>query len=464
MTRRRAFLLLLGALVVVYIVGGVVGVGTTRARLLDDIDGRLRDNVQTLADLATALPLEIEEFAAERENDRAVILVGPSGDIEFERAPGPESDQLGRPDLSVEEIQAQPGEVFTVPGIDVDHSFRVVVEDLDDGSLLAIAQPLNELREALRTLTQVLLATLLGVVTVLGLMFWWLARLALEPYDEIVQTADAIVEGDLDRRVSSKQSDPDVRRLVGSINRMLDQNQEALAARTEAEERVTRFAAEASHELRTPLATIAGYSEVYLSGASTDPDSVEKQMTRINGEATRLGLLVESMLTITRLDNEVGLETEAVDLVEVARAAVADAAFGSSDPEAAIQLSLAEGDEGPLVVDGDSDSLYRVLANLLTNAQVHAPGADVVVSLVAVGADVVLTVSDDGPGMPPHVAANAFDRFYRGSPTSNSGTRTTGLGLSIAAGIVKAHGGTIDLATTQGEGATFTIRLPLVDS
>lgn len=464
MTRRRAFVLLLGALVVVFVVGGVVGVGTTRARLLGEIDDRLRDNAQTSADLTAALPLEIEEFAAERENGRAVILVGASGAIEFERAPGPESDQLGRPDLSVEVIQARKGDVFTVPGIDVGHSFRVVVEDLDDGSLLAIAQPLNELGEALRTLTQVLLVTLLGVVAVLGLMFWWLARLALKPYDEIVDTADAIVEGDLDRRVSSQQPDPDVRRLVGSLNRMLDQNQDALAARTEAEARVTRFAAEASHELRTPLATIAGYSEVYLTGASTDPDSVEKQMTRINSEATRLGRLVESMLTITRLDNEVAFETEAVDLVEVARAAVADAAFGPADPEAATQLTLAEGDVEPLMVDGDRDSLYRVLANLLANAQVHAPGAGVSVSLAALDGDVTITVCDDGPGMPEHVAENAFDRFYRGSPTSDSGLRTTGLGLSIAAGIIKAHGGTFDLATTQGAGATFTIRLPLARS
>ena len=115
-------------------------------------------------------------------------------------------------------------------------------------------------------------------------------------------------------------------------------------------------------------------------------------------------------------------------------------------------------------MDGDADSLYRVLANLLANAQVHAPGADVVVSVEAIGADAVMTVSDDGPGMPPHVAESAFDRFYRGNPTSDSGLRTTGLGLSIAAGIIRAHGGSIDLATAQGTGATFTIRLPCADS
>lgn len=457
-------MLLLLALVAVYVVGGLVGVSATRSRLLGDTDDRLRDAVEVVSALSTEVPFELEEFAAERQSDRVIILVGPDGSIDFERPPGPEVDQLGRPDLSAEEIMARPGEVFTVAGINADHDFRVVVEQLEGGGFLAMAESLHDVTQAQRTLTRVLMATLLGVVTLLGLMFWWLARLALEPYDEIIETADAIVEGDLDRRVRSQQPDPEVQRLVGSINRMLDQNQEALAARTEAEERVTRFAAEASHELRTPLATIAGYSEVYLSGASTDRYSVEKQMTRINGEATRLGRLVESMLTITRLDNEVAFETEAVNLVEVARAAISDAAFGSSDPEAATHMSLAEPGVGPVIVDGDRDSLYRVLANLLANAQVHAPGADVAVSVEAVGAEAVISVSDNGPGMPPHVADNAFDRFYRGSPTSDSGRRTTGLGLSIAAGIIKAHGGTIDLATTQGDGATFTIRLPRTDS
>ena len=224
---------------------------------------------------------------------------------------------------------------------------------------------------------------------------------------------------------------------------------------------IRTFAAEASHELRTPLASIAGYSEVYLSGASTDPESVDKQMTRINGEATRLGRLVESMLTITRLDNEVGLETGPVDLVEVAGIAIADATLGSLDCESSIELRARN---ESLVVNGDEDSLYRVFANLLANGQVHAPGSNVVVTVARFGSDAIVTVSDNGPGMPPHVADNAFDRFYRGNPTSDSGLRTTGLGLSIAAGIIRAHGGSIDLATAHGTGATFTIRLPCADS
>ena len=457
MTRRRAFVLLLTILMVVYIGGAVIGVFATRSSLLGDIDDELRSSAQSIGTLYSTFPPEFEEFAAGSQGERAVIVVDSNGEVVIDRAASRETIELGRPDIPVEEVLARPGETFVVDAVDGDDPFRVFVHVLDDGGHLVLAQPLDELRNVFRTLIRTLAATLLGVVAVLGLMFSWLARLSLKPYDDIVQTADAIVDGDLDRRVSSQQPDPDVKRLVGSINRMLDRNQESLAARTEAEARVTRFAAEASHELRTPLATIAGYSEVYLSGASTDPVSVEKQMTRINGEATRLGRLVESMLTITRLDNEVSLETEPVDLAEVARAAIADAIHGSPDAEPSMELFGSE----TVMVNGEEDSLYRMFANLLANAQVHAPGADVAVTVEATGGDAVVTVVDNGPGMPPHVADNAFDRFYRGSPTSDSGTRTTGLGLSIAAGIVKAHDGTIELDTTQGEGATFTIRLPV---
>ena len=457
MTRRRAFVLLLTILMVVYIGGAVIGVFATRSSLLGDIDDELRSSAQSIGTLYSTFPPEFEEFAAGSQGERAVIVVDSNGEVVIDRAASRETIELGRPDISVEEVLARPGETFVVDAVDGDDPFRVFVHVLDDGGHLVLAQPLDELRNVFRTLIRTLAATLLGVVAVLGLMFSWLARLSLKPYDDIVQTADAIVDGDLDRRVSSQQPDPDVKRLVGSINRMLDRNQESLAARTEAEARVTRFAAEASHELRTPLATIAGYSEVYLSGASTDPVSVEKQMTRINGEATRLGRLVESMLTITRLDNEVSLETEPVDLAEVARAAIADAIHGSPDAEPSMELFGSE----TVMVNGEEDSLYRMFANLLANAQVHAPGADVAVTVEATGGDAVVTVVDNGPGMPLHVADNAFDRFYRGSPTSDSGTRTTGLGLSIAAGIVKAHDGTIELDTTQGEGATFTIRLPV---
>ena len=457
MTRRRAFVLLLSALIVVFIAGGVIGVFATRSSLIADIDDQLRSSAENIATLNSTFPAEFEDFARESEGQRAVIFLDADDETVIDRGASRDAQQLGRPNLTTEQVLARPGESFTVDAVEGDAPFRVFVHPLDDGGHLALAQPLDELRQALVTLIRTLAATLLGMVTILGLLFSWLARKTLEPYDKIIQTADAIVAGDLDRRVSSEQPDPDVQRLVGSINHMLDQNQEALDARTEAEARVTRFAAEASHELRTPLATIAGYSEVYLSGASTDAESVEKQMKRINGEATRLGRLVESMLTITRLDNEVSLETEPVDLAEVARAAIADAIHGSPDAEPSIELF----DSETVMVNGDEDSLYRMFANFLANAQVHAPGADVAVTVEATGRDAVVTVVDNGPGMPPHVADNAFDRFYRGSPTSDSGTRTTGLGLSIAAGIVKAHDGTIELDTTQGEGATFTIRLPV---
>ena len=440
-----------------------MGLWLTRASLLRDIDDRINDSAQSIGTLYSRFPAELEEFVDDSEGLRAVILVDPDGVIVFDRPAGRGTGQLGRPDISADEILSRPGETFTVgaePAGEESPRFRVAVRVLDNGEHLLIGESLDELGGALRTMARSLLGTLFGVISVLGVMFWWLARLTLEPYDQIVETADAIVDGDLDRRVASDQPDPSVRRLVGSINRMLDQNQESLAARTEAESRVTRFAAEASHELRTPLATIAGYSEVYLSGASTDRESVEKQMTRINGEATRLGRLVESMLTLTRLDNEVDIEEQRVDVVELVRDAIGDTALGSPESDLQVELSFTLGDDGAVLVDGDRDALFQVLSNLLSNAVVHAPGAGIVVAATSERDHVTVTVTDDGPGMAPDVASSAFERFYRGSPTSESGLRTTGLGLSIAAGIIQAHHGTIELETAPGEGAAFTLRLP----
>ena len=115
MTRRRAFLLLLGALVAVYVVGGVVGVGVTRARLLGDIDDRLRVTVKSLDALTAELPLDLEDFAATREGDRVALLVSPEGTVLFERMPESVVDNLGRPDVSGQEIVAHPDDVFTVP-------------------------------------------------------------------------------------------------------------------------------------------------------------------------------------------------------------------------------------------------------------------------------------------------------------------------------------------------------------
>jgi hypothetical protein len=146
-------------LIIVFVIGGVVGVFTTRARLLSDIDERLRDDLLAAGVLYRTIPNEIEDFASARESGIAVVLVSPDGATLFERAPSG-ADGLGTPELSAEQIRARSGEVFTVPGLEVDHGFRVAVGDLDGDGFIAIAEPLKDLRQTVRGLSQVLLTTL----------------------------------------------------------------------------------------------------------------------------------------------------------------------------------------------------------------------------------------------------------------------------------------------------------------
>jgi two-component system OmpR family sensor kinase len=223
---------------------------------------------------------------------------------------------------------------------------------------------------------------------------------------------------------------------------MLAQLEEAFAARTRSEHRMRRFLADASHELRTPLTSIRGFAELYRQGAVRDPDEVDRLMRRIEDEAARMGGLVEDLLLLARLDQQRPLRQDLVDLVVLAADAVHDARAAA--PEHVVRLLVEtpphEGDAG-ILVRGDEARLRQVLMNLVSNAVRHTPpGTHVEVSARAVGGDAVLEVVDDGPGLP---AAEG-----------------SGLGLTIVAELVRAHGGRLEVETAPGVGATFRVLLP----
>jgi two-component system OmpR family sensor kinase len=214
--------------------------------------------------------------------------------------------------------------------------------------------------------------------------------------------------------------------------------------------------ADASHELRTPITSIRGYAELFRRGADRRPEDLATSMARIEAEADRMGVLVDDLLLLARLDQRRPRETEAVDLGEIARRAVQDA--GAARPAAPISLRLpAEA----VVVSGAADQLRRALDNLIANARDHTgPGTSVTVELRAAGDEACLVVRDDGPGMGPDDAARAFDRFWQGDATIEHPRPGTGLGLAIVAELVAAHHGRIVLDTAPGQGACFTIVLP----
>ena len=322
-------------------------------------------------------------------------------------------------------------------------------------------------------------------------------RGSLRPLTDIEHTARAIAAGDLSRRVPDGDPRTEVGSLGRSLNAMLAQIESAFRARArsetaarQSEERMRQFIADASHELRTPLTAIRGYAEYYrqrggLANGSANGHPAEAEaddalaggaaaitgadmnriMERVEQESARMGVLVEDLLLLARLDQQRPLEHKPVELLTLAADAVQDARMVA--PRRTIDLTVGAGPA--FLVLGDEVRLRQVIGNLMSNALTHTPeGTPVHVrlsasALAAPGAlpTAVLEVADEGPGMPPEQAEHVFERFYRADTARTRQKGSTGLGLAIVAALVAAHGGTVAVDTAPGKGATFRIALPL---
>ena len=331
------------------------------------------------------------------------------------------------------------------------------------GQTTVVAVPFTE---ADATLDQLLLVeglVIAAVLAALGGAVWWIVRLGLRPLDRIGTTAGAIAAGDLGRRVEPAEPRTEVGRLGLALNAMLARLEEAFAERRASEERLRRFLADASHELRTPLASIRGYAELFRIGAAREGPEMDKAMSRIEAEAARMGVLVEDLLALARLDEVRDQRRERVDLAQLAADAVDDARAVAPDREITISSGDGAGGPAPVELDGDPGQLRQVLSNLMRNALVHTPaGTPIAVSVARNGSDARLEVRDHGPGLPTGDPAELFERFWRADPGRGRGRAGAGLGLSIVAAIVSAHGGRAEAANAAGGGARFTVTLPLL--
>jgi two-component system OmpR family sensor kinase len=338
--------------------------------------------------------------------------------------------------------------------------YRAVARPAAGGGVTIAAVPLADVEEPLNRLLLVEGVVIGSVLLALALAAWWIVQLGLRPLDRIGDTAGAIAAGDLSRRVEPAEPRTEVGRLGLALNAMLARLEEAFAERRASEERLRRFLADASHELRTPLASIRGYAELFRIGAAREGPEAEKAMSRIESESARMGVLVEDLLALARLDEVRERHREPVDLAALAGDAVADARAVA--PERKISLQSAN---GAVTVDGDPAQLRQVLSNLLRNALVHTPaGTPIEVGVTANGADAVLAVRDHGPGLPTGDPAELFERFWRAEAGRGRGRAGAGLGLSIVAAIVSAHGGRARAADAEGGGARFEVTLPLADA
>jgi two-component system OmpR family sensor kinase len=342
--------------------------------------------------------------------------------------------------------------------------WRAVSVRSSQGELITVAIDLSDVQSTVRALTWSQIGIGLAVLLVLGIAGFLVIRRSLRPLGEVEQTAAAIAAGELDRRVPQRDPRTEVGRLSLALNGMLAQIQRAVAssdqsaamART-SEERMRRFITDASHELRTPLTTIRGFAELYRQGAARD---VELAMSRIESESRRMGLLVEDLLLLARLDAQRPLEQHRVDLLALATDAVHDAQ--SIAPNRRIAMQVFDGPGTPEVI-GDEARLRQVLSNLVSNALQHTPEtAGVTVRVGTEGDHAVLEVIDKGPGMCKEDADRVFERFYRADSSRARASGGTGLGLSIVDSLVYAHGGTVTVETGPGEGCRFRVNLPRI--
>jgi two-component system OmpR family sensor kinase len=365
--------------------------------------------------------------------------------------------------------------------------WRVLVTAQPDGRMLMVGRNLADVDHTVKQLLWIDVLAGGAVLIVLASAGAAVVRASLKPLRDIERTAGAIAAGDLSQRVPDpepgvEEPKTEVGRLSRAFNTMLTQIESAFTARADSEtaardaafaaqasetrarrseERMRQFVADASHELRTPLTTIRGFAELYRQGAAGPPEDTARLVRRIEDEAARMGLLVEDLLLLARLDRERPVALAPVELRVLATEAVQAAKAVAPDRVVALEVAR---DAGPLVVLGDDARLRQVLGNLVSNALMHTPPeADISVRMRAEGGSAVIEVADTGPGLSPQQRDRVFERFYRvdAARTRHDGTTSTGLGLAIVSALVSAHGGTVEVDSETGVGATFRVLLPL---
>jgi two-component system OmpR family sensor kinase len=368
-----------------------------------------------------------------------------------------------------------------------DGRWRVQVADRPgrDGIAVAAAS-MSEIEQTEGTLILIAGGVTLLVLVGIGFAAAKVVAIGLRPLTRMEDAAGQIARGDLSRRVEDADPHTESGRLGTALNTMLVRIETAMADKTASEQRLRQFLADAAHELRTPLTSIQGFAELYRRGGVPAGADLDDAMGAIESEVGRMRLLVNDLLLLARLDEERPLDQRPVDLLAVAADTVRDAHVRV--PTRFVLLGPLDDTEDtfdPVTVAGDEARLRQVATNLVANALQHTPDdAEVVVRVgrspavaaiepahqvpaATAGYDLppdapvaVLEVADSGPGMKRADAARAFERLYRADTSRSRRQGGAGLGLSIVAAIVQAHGGRCELWTEPGSGARFRVLLP----
>ncbi|MGW0814398.1 sensor histidine kinase [Streptomyces viridiviolaceus] len=338
--------------------------------------------------------------------------------------------------------------------------------EVESGVVLISAAPMKGVEDTVEQLITVQVVAFGVALLALVLSGRRMLRRGLQPLSDMAHTAHGIASHDLTEsaarlplRADGPGGGPEVEELRTAFNTMLEHIDGALAVRAEAEQRLRRFVADASHELRTPLMSVRGYADLFQYAAANAPGERERHLARLRAEAARMGVLLDDLLLLARLDAaeaETPLRLQDVDVTELVRQA-ADA-FRAGHPDRPLTVTTGP---GAVRLRLDPQRIRQVLDNLLTNAAVHTPpGTKVALAVSVLAGCARVTVADTGPGIPPADRDRIFDRFYRVDKARSRDRGGSGLGLAVANSLVEAHGGTIELSGEPGATA-FTVTLPL---
>lgn len=417
------------------IVASVAMVLFLRRSLTDDVRASAQLRAGAVADLfAAGSPLDGFQSTADEE---FVQVVDRDGDVV----------------ASTRNVAGQPALVDLAPGasarIEVpfeDDPFLAVAtrsETPEGAFVVLLGRTLDRVEEATQAVVGLLAIGLPLLLLIVGAVTWWVTGRALAPVEAIRAEVERISTADLDRRVPVPQSGDEIARLGATMNRMLERLERGQA-------RQRRFVSDASHELRSPVASIRQHAEVAIAHPSGA--SAEELARVVLDEDLRLQRLVEDLLMLARMDERGGdRSAEVLDLDDVVFEEVDRL---RSMTTVAIDASKVSGGR----VTGDRKQLQRVVGNLLDNALRHARGL-VMVGLSEVDDRVVLSVEDDGNGIPPQDRERVFGRFERLQDARDRDSGGAGLGLAIVAEVAAAHGGTAEAVESSLGGARFEIRL-----
>ncbi|MGN6378212.1 MAG: sensor histidine kinase [Gaiellales bacterium] len=464
MLRRLSLRARLTMLTVVLVAAGLVAAGiATRAQLrtflLEKIDQQLQSQIQPPpnVDQDTAM-----HAVATLPRGSYAYFLAPSGRVFGNVWESGFVNQSGRPEPST-----RPPTLFRSPrpGLSTVGGYRVYAYQFSaqPNNPFSVpptytevgAIPLSDMNSTLNKLTALELLVGAIVLAIVGGLAYALVRVELRPLQRIEDTAAAIAAGDLSQRVPEAPPSTEVGRLGASLNAMLAQIERAFKEREASEDRLRRFVADASHELKTPLTSVRGYAELFRRGAAERPEDLALVLGRIEAEAERMGVLVDDLLLLARLDQGRPLERKRFDLTATVAELVDDHRL--LHPRWPIELH----DPEPVTMTGDPLRLRQAIGNLISNARAHTPpGTPVSVSVRTDGGNAVVDVADRGPGVPPEDADRVFERFFRADPSRARASGGSGLGLSIVAAIAEAHGGRAELADTSEHGSTFRIVVP----